>query len=388
MFSKKTHAECLIFIISLFLIFVLPFNFPAQEFDVPSKSKKADFPLKIVWTNKIKNLNNQIASDNINYLFIAFSNEKLSSYNLLSGQKLWESDLGAEIISPPLVENNNDNDGNFYIVAKSLSDGKKTDTEIAKLLSISRKTGITNRQIPLSSMNNMNKAYIFSFDQMLIVVGDDGNAICVKPESAEIVWKNEINKSLSAVPFMSGDSLFVGTQNGEIFKISAGTGQIALKIDTQTPPTSMFVNADKKGEEIFWGNKTGEITSWRSLDRKRLWRIRVGAEVTYLTNTADGLLISSLDNFIYLLSENNGSVLWKKRLADRVTIEPFVLRDKIIVTSGSESTALVLGLKEGKIINQINLKADIRFLSQPVIAGDLLVFSTSEGLVAFDFSIE
>jgi hypothetical protein len=54
------------------------------------------------------------------------------------------------------------------------------------------------------------------------------------------------------------------------------------------------------------------------------WKLRNGAEISSVTPTAEGLLISSFDNFIYLISENGGKPLWKKRLSGRITAAPLI----------------------------------------------------------------
>jgi outer membrane protein assembly factor BamB len=93
--------------------------------------------------------------------------------------------------------------------------------------------------------------------------------------------------------------------------------------------------------------------------------------------------VSSLDNFIYLISPQKGKKVWKRRLAGRISAKPLVVDNFAVFVTAVDNSAVVLDLRNGKIVNQISL-ADIGFiLSRPVIADKALVFSTNKGIFAF-----
>ncbi len=122
------------------------------------------------------------------------------------------------------------------------------------------------------------------------------------------------------------------------------------------------------------------------MNRKNFWKFRNGAQVSSITFTPKGLLLTSYDNFVYLVSTEKGKLIWKKRLAGRITVEPLVFDNFVAVSSLFDSEVFVLDLSNGKQVNQFSLTEESLLLNSPLLLENFLVYVTFKGLSIFSHS--
>jgi len=111
--------------------------------------------------------------------------------------------------------------------------------------------------------------------------------------------------------------------------------------------------------------------------------VRFGGEIFSLSLVPAGVLVSSLDNFVYLISLQKRKKIWKRRLAGRILAKPLIRDNFGVFVTTVGNSAIILDLSNGKIVNQISLPDDSFTLSEPVTVDKSLVFSTSKGIFAF-----
>src|ERR1051325_12052618 len=78
------------------------------------------------------------------------------------------------------------------------------------------------------------------------------------------------------------------------------------------------------------------------------WRVRTGAAIQAVLAGEKWVLATSLDNFVYCLSPQNGVKIWKRQLAGRVTAPPLVLRNQVLLAPLVGDEGVVLNLEDGK----------------------------------------
>jgi outer membrane protein assembly factor BamB len=134
---------------------------------------------------------------------------------------------------------------------------------------------------------------------------------------------------------------------------------------------------------VYFGSADGYVYALRETDGRLRWRRRTGAGVQTVAFAENGLLVASLDNFVYLLSFSEGDPLWKRLLAGRIAAEPLTSPDGVLFTPLSSSAGVVLDLRDGKQLNSLPIGEDNSSAASPIMAGKVLFVTTRHGLLAF-----
>ncbi|MEP7039031.1 MAG: PQQ-binding-like beta-propeller repeat protein [Acidobacteriota bacterium] len=393
---QNPSIKFLIFLTLTYGVF-LSLQISAQQ--IPEKKSDAilsqPLPYKQCWFYKTKLSDNKIASDNESRLYIPVLFGKITSIKASSGEKLWETDLGGEIVSDLIVGEENKS---IYVVTRSpiIDDGEKhpeniteeisvengiNNFNVIKLSSLSKNTGITNWQITLNSKSTANqKVFLSVVNNKIITADQKGEITAVEESGGEILWKKRTDLGSNNFRYFIQNNNLVQISENRIFLISLKNSSVTLVKEIKSILTAIYLF---NNNTLLLGDKKGELFVFDISKKKEVWKSRYGAEVSNITFTPNGFLISSFDNFLYLISPKNGKKIWKKRLEGRLTIEPLIVNNTIIITSVGSSKASILDLSSGRLINQIYLSRDNYFVNQSVLNNNLIVFPTALGLVSF-----
>lgn len=379
--------------IVVLILLIWQMHYPQK---IPKKNPSfeiASTVLKKCWTYSLSNSADiSFASDNVSNLLIPLVDGKLLSLDPFTGDKQWETELGGNIIALPIIdggtiytaaeyngEQNNDNLKN-----NSLKNENPSDNTII-LRALDKSTGVTQWQ---SLLEPVKRLYLFSFGNNIVSVGDNGQVSSVNKIDGKTVWKKRLEANLSALPFANNFEVFLGTDENRVLKLSVVDGHITEEWNTPAPPTVIIENTGKN--KLIVGDRKGNLISLnKKLDKKTQmieWKVRNGAEISSVTLTSQGILISSFDNFIYLISENSGRLLWKKRFSGRIIAAPVVLDNYFIVSATDESIAIIAELNGGRAVNRITLEDDNFFTGLPLKTGNVLVYSTLKGVFGYSFN--
>ncbi len=381
--EKNFGTNFFVFIL-IFLFFALYFPITAQQ-NVKILERNASveppLPFKLCLQNRSnKIIASDFASDNKGNIFIALQSGKVEKINLAKNSILWVSDLGGEIFLNLIFE-----DAKIYLITKVFSTISENDKENERdrqikdyiLWSIDAETGLTDWQSPFSSNGLVS---LDSYQDKIFMITKDGTIISIKKKDGQKIPDNYLAKSISALPTFFENKIYIGTDDNTILTVSADNKVIVSKISTFQSPASILIAA---GDKLFWGEKKGFVNLLDTKSNSQIWSVRYGGEISSLTLVPNGILVSSLDNFVYLISPQRGKRVWKRRLAGRILVKPLIVSNFVIFVTSVDSNAIILDLRNGKIVNQISL-ANIGFiLSTPLIAQNLLVFSTNKGIFAF-----
>ena len=99
-----------------------------------------------------------------------------------------------------------------------------------------------------------------------------------------------------------------------------------------------------------------------------------------------GILATSLDNFVYLLSPRRGELIWKRQLAGRIAAMPLIDSQSALFAPLGGDACIVLSLRDGKQLNTIPVGEAGNTSASPMITDKLLLVSTRRGLIAFTAS--
>lgn len=342
--------------------------------------------LKKCWTyptNKLTNFN--FASDNKLSLYAALSDGKLLSVNGISGEKRWEAELGGEILSAPLVTSED-----VFIAVRYINDRVKGNFSVSSsfaISSINKATGVTQWKVEHTNeflsdqYNSIVKAYLFNFSGYLILALDNAVIYSIDRTNGRIIWKKSFNTKFSSEPFMKADRLILGTKDNKIIILSASDGRLIEILDLSISLTTIVQGTD--AGNLILGDAKGLLVSFNKRSKTQNWRFRYGGEISDVRFTREGILVSSLDNYIYMVSETNGKLLWKKRFSGRVLDEPQVYDNYVIIAVDDDSFAAIIRLDDGKLVNRIILESDNTFTGDSIQIGNYVVYATLKGMSSF-----
>lgn len=320
-----------------------------------------------------KNAYQRFASDNERLVFVSNSSGKLTalSYNLL--RKIWESDLGGEIISNVI------NSGeNAFIITRT---SQQTDSSLSQktfLQALNKNTGITEWKTEVNLAQNI---YLKSFENHIIIIDGSGKILSFSRTTGIKDWEQNTNLTVSATPHKFRDLIAIGGFEEKIVFVSLQNGQILETATLSHKP--LTITSDYTNQVIFTGDDKGTVRSINIFNKKQIWIFRRGAKITSLQITDVGLLATSLDNFIYLIDKQSGELIWKRRLAGRITSSPLLTSQYIISASFEDAEASVINLTNGKLLNRISLGSGNFFTDGFLLLHKTIIFATQSGIFAF-----
>lgn len=381
--QKKSRSD--FFKIELILLCFISLNFSiittaqlnGQAFDT-DKTIKLWLPFRPCLQKEDDNiLSVTPASDNKEEYFSVLKGGKVAKTRLTTNTTLWMSELGGEIVTDLIFD-----DGKIFFITK------KNDTDFQKennlgrqasnyiLWSLNSETGLTERQLPLTSEKAL---FLESYRHKLFLINKDGNITSLTNDLQRITTIDLAHKVISAAAFFE-NRIYIGTEDNLILVISADNLEVVSKIPTlQSPASVLEVTKDK----LFWGEKKGYVNFFDTKNNKLVWSVRYGGEISSLDVASDGILVSSLDNFVYKISLQNGKRIWKRRLTGRVFAKPLILNNFALFVTVVDNNAVILDLKDGKVVNQLSLDENSPILSKPAVLHKLLMFVTNRGLFGF-----
>ncbi len=115
-------------------------------------------------------------------------------------------------------------------------------------------------------------------------------------------------------PRISGENLFVGSDNGYFYSMTKKTGHKNWRFKASGPINSAASFGRAAGSDaVFFGNDDGILYALDLQTGKLLWQTEVGSEILAPPAVAsDHVIVSTMAGIIVAVSADDGHVLWKK----------------------------------------------------------------------------
>lgn len=354
---------------------------PAQVFD--------QMPLHKCWQLKTgygEDSIASIASDNGGSIFALSSNGNVQSLDSSSGTINWRSDIGGQFLDINLSDKSK-----LYLLSKESQgekseSGKKDDSNDDPMLEIgvdvtalNKETGVTKWHTSLR-IEATGGVHLLGDQEALYVLTNLGEFFVLDIDNGNIQLHKRLYKKLTSMPKLTGQQILFGTSDRKVIGISKLDSVIKTVLQTEFLPVEVLIKNDKY---LFLGDELGNVVLVNRDTGKIEWKMRTGAQISNMTLTERGLLLSSFDNYIYLLSERNGKRLWRRRLLGR-SVGEFASKEGLAVFSIlNGSDVIFIQEDKGKVVNQLTVPDGDFFLSNPLWVNNLLVFHTYKGLSAY-----
>lgn len=291
-------------------------------------------------------------------VFVGTAEGSIQALDVAAADGVWRSELGGEIVSNILSS-----ETGVVVVSNPVHTGDSVPVE-SILRSLSKQTGVPNWTAPLPFSERFFIGYV---NGALTAVSREGSIVSVDTQNGRINWRTQPFGRITARPSFSQHGIALGTAEKQIYVISSVTRDVLFKGSTDFIPTAV---ANPTAGVIVGGDERGNVVSINIPDGKSVWKFKSGGAISFVSISKEGLFITSLDNFVYLISMYNGDVIWKRRLPGRVVEGGLILEGFILVLIYGENSAFLIDTKKGKIVDQLP-QSDNGFISQvPVVLKD------------------
>jgi outer membrane protein assembly factor BamB len=332
-------------------------------------------PLTLRWSYASEQTINLTPATDGERVYLPLTAGVLVSLRAVDGKLLWKTDVGGELSAAPVAD-----ERGVYVASENqgVTAGAASNSNNGGVLrALGRESGVTlwvcTLPMPLRAALTISRDTIFGG-------ASDGHIYAISKSSGEILWSKQVNTPLASQLTLVESRLYIGAEDGKLYVLDLKTGRTLWHYQTRAAIRGRVAVADGI---VYFGSVDGFVYAVDEETGRRRWRTRTGASVQSVLSVRSGLLVASLDNFVYFLSLTRGDRIWKRQLAGRLAAAPLATFDGALFTPLSGDSGVVLDFKDGKQLNSLPVGADNNTAASPVIAGDRLLVTTRHGLLAF-----
>ncbi len=221
----------------------------------------------------------------------------------------------------------------------------------------------------------------------------------------KILWAKNFK-----IPFRSNlkifkDKLILSNQNNQLYFVNKNNGDILKLIPTEeTIVKNKFINnISLDDESTFFLNTFGSLYSLDNNKMRINWFINLNENSNInpsdlflgnkLVNTKDKIIVST-NNFTYIIDNNTGSILYKKKFSS--LIKPLVINNYLFLISKNDFL-ISLNLNTGKIIYSFDINKKIseflntkkkraEFKNILMLNGKIFIFLKNSYVIVFELN--
>lgn len=300
-------------------------------------------------------------------IYLGTVNGTLSAYEAKDLKIVWRLELGGEFASEMVQI------GTGLIVVTNSAAGANGAQDTSTIRLISKDSGVTvwSARLPFSE-----SFYLGRLNGGVAAITRQGSVILLDIASGQIGWQTGALGTVSVKPAFSGTRMAFGTTDKQVISVSAKDGELVQRFSVGSVPTSISFSKDGG---LVVGDARGSVSMLGPQDTKPIWKFKSGAGVSSAVETDDGVLLTSLDNFVYLVSDYNGDVIWKRRLSGRVVDGGLIVNGHLVVLVYGENAGYVLDLATGKVSDALQPTEKDLVNRTPVFVRDRTFALTTTG---------
>lgn len=145
----------------------------------------------------------------------------------------------------------------------------------------------------------------------------DGDVSCFDLLGNKI-WQTNLGRTVFSRPAISGNILAVATIEGDLFTMKADNGEIIQTLGINEALTSQLTisEVEYNGEltkAVIIGSASGKIYCYSLNTLEFIWENNSASQMieTFPLVIQDKIIFGSWDNYLYCISKNTGSLIWK-----------------------------------------------------------------------------
>jgi eukaryotic-like serine/threonine-protein kinase len=335
------------------------------------KSVSLSQPLTIGWRYDSSSMINLTPAFDAERVYLPLGGGQIISLKAADGQLNWRSEMGGELSASPVA------DGQGVYVASETGKSEAGERRaIGALRALGREGGVTlwmrTLEMPLRGALTLANGKLFGG-------GADGKIYAFDSKTGAARWSYRYAAPLNGQPVVSGSHLYVGSEDGYLLAFGESTGKLLWSFRTRGPVRGPVANGS---DVVYFGSGDGYVYAVNAANGRLVWRSRTGAGVQAVVKVDDGLLVASLDNFVYKFSLA-GARLWKRLMPGRISSQPLMTGAEALFMPLSSSAGVVLEMRDGRQVNSLPVGEEIITSASPIAVGEAVLLTTDRGLLAF-----
>lgn len=201
---------------------------------------------------------------------------------------------------------------------------------------------------------------------------------CLRASDGEEVWRFETNGEVHTTPFIEGDLLYAGSDDGFLYALTPREGKLRWKFSTSGKVRGAPLLF---GQALFIGSNDNYIYALQPDSGKLKWKKNTGGDVICSPiGWVRWVFVASLDNFLYCLQVKNGYLSYRFSLPNRLYHPPVISGDLLFMAPLSD-TMIVIDPENGEQVGSFTAPSLIT--SSPGLSprGETLFLGTNQGLL-------
>jgi len=245
--------------------------------------------------------------------------------------------------------------------------------------------------------------------ETLYVGSTDGNLYALNVATGEERWRVSVGSPVSSSPVVAHGLVIFGSRDGAFHAVRASTGAPEWRFDTgDLVPwvwgfegwdiyTSSAVLADSV---VVFGAGDGFVYALEATTGRELWRFPTGGRIRSTPAIADGIAFAgSTDGIVYALDLESGSEIWRHETdgAALISADLGVDRSSIIAPIAVSGGSVFVGSRDGYMYALDQQTGQRRWrvshegswaMSAPAVSGSTLYAGTSDGRFVHAVDVE
>jgi len=197
------------------------------------------------------------------------------------------------------------------------------------------------------------------------------------PNDLKLLWTFEAGDSIESSAAIVGNTVFVGTQKGELVSLNLDNGAVYWRYHVDSPigeSSPAYSNG-----VVYIGDLGGWFHAVNATDGKKLWAFKAGSEIkSSPVVLGDRVLIGSYDQHLYCISTRNGSLIWKVKTNGPVHSTPSVSGGLAFI-AGCDELFRAIRVADGKEMFTVSSGAYTG--ASPALLGDAAYYGTFDNEV-------
>jgi outer membrane protein assembly factor BamB len=307
-------------------------------------------------------------------IYLPLAAGAMVSLRASDGQMIWKSDMGGTFSAAPAADARG-----AYVATETIATGGQQSFYRATgaLRALSSKSGVT---LWMHTLPQPIRGALTTSATTIFAGTADGRIYAFDKETGAVKWLAQNNAPFNSQPVLHDGRLYIGSEDGALLVLAEQTGQILWRYQTHGAVRGPVAVANQL---VLFGSGDGYVYALDEMLGRMRWRTRTGAGVPSVAATPFGLVVASLDNFVYLLNYRRGDHVWKRQLGGRIAAQPLTNGDCALFVPLGGDAGIVLALHDGKTLNSLEVGADGNTAAAPIIADNVLLLTTRHGLIAF-----
>src|SRR6185436_5450123 len=304
-------------------------------------SDAVDFsqPLTIHWRYESSQTLNLTPAVDDERIYLPLAGGTVVSLVGATGLLNWRSEMGGELSASPVADQRG-----VYVASETGKPEGTARRATGALRSLGRDGGVTQWMrtlaMPLRGALTLGNGKLFGG-------ASDGTIYAFDSANGEARWTYDYGAPFNSRPVVSGSRVYIGSEDGNLLALDEATGKLLWHYKTKGAVRGAIASGN---DIVYFGSGDGYVYALNATTGKLVWRKRTGAGVEAVVRANEGLLVASLDNFVYKYSLA-GKRLWKQRLPGRISSQPFITQHAALFMPFSSVSGVVLDLRNGHQIN-------------------------------------